>query len=106
MTRSDELDKMLHGIQNLATDMDTFFVFFVNDLENVNTIYLDANNKDKLIANICGAIEEGTPIANDIMDLFVSVIISYAKANPTFATKFIQIFNKIMYGVDLDSLLR
>ena len=104
MKREDRIDKLMKSVEDELTDVDSFMVVFANGLTNEVSTGLLSNNPSMLISAICETFDMQTDDGKGVnfLDLFSSVIITYAKAHPKFATKFIQTFNKVMYGVDID----
>ena len=104
MKREDKIDKLMKSVEDELTDVDSFMVVFANGLTNEVSTGLLSNNPSMLISAICETFD--MQINDDkgvnFLDLFSSVIITYAKAHPKFATQFIQTFNRIMYGGDID----
>lgn len=104
MKREDRIDKLMRSVEEELTDADSFMVVFVNGLTNEVSTGLLSNNPSMLISAICETfdIQADDEKGVNFLDLFSSVIITYAKEHPKFATQFIQTFNKIMYGIDID----
>lgn len=104
MKREDRIDKLMKSVEAELTDVDSFMVVFANGLTNEVSTGLLSNNTSMLISAICETFDMQTNDDKGVnfLDLFSSVIITYAKAHPKFATQFIQTFNRIMYGVDID----
>jgi len=104
MKREDRIDKLMRSVEDELTDADSFMVVFANGLTNEVSTGLLSNNPSMLISAICETFDIQTDDGKGVnfLDLFSSVIITYAKAHPKFATQFIQTFNKIMYGTDID----
>ena len=95
MTREERIDKLMEQVEGEMTDLDAMLMIFVNGISNdVSTC---------VVASICNIFDnsETEQRASDMMDLFLSTIITYAMHHPKFGTKFIQMYNKIVYGVDL-----
>ncbi len=102
MKRADKIDKLINELENELTSLDSLLIVFVDGTENIASTGLTSMNVGMLITAICESFDDtDKKRAQNMSDLFVSVIVTYAKAHPEFATKFIQTFNKIMYGTDI-----
>lgn len=99
-TRSEKIDSILLELENLLVEDDDLIVFMKDSISKDCLGMLISNNKGDFVRSFCECMESGDQIGNDLMDLFVSTIISFAKAHPRFAVVFIQCFNRIVYGLD------
>jgi len=100
--RTEELERILTEFGDSVCDLDSLLVVHHDGINNQIRTILLSQDKRNLIASICGCMENKEEMGSNMIDLFSSVIISFAKSNPTFATKFITTFNSVMYGVDFE----
>jgi len=100
--RTEEIERILNEISDSVCPLDSLLLVHHDGLENQIRTILLSEDKRNLIASICGCMESNDEMGSDMVDLFSSVIISFAKQNPTFATKFITTFNSVLYGVDFE----
>jgi hypothetical protein len=99
-TRAEKIDELLMKLEELTDEKDSLMVFMKDGIENNCLGMLLSNSKGDFVRSFCECMESGEQIGSDLMDLFSSTIISFAKAHPRFATVFIQTFNKAIYGLE------
>ena len=100
--RSDEIERLIVKIEENLTNEDSLLIVMHDGLQNEMAGVLMSKHKTNLIAAICSCMESGDDMGRGMMDLVTSVVIGYAKVHPEYATKFIQCYNKTLYGTDLD----
>ncbi len=104
MSREDKIDGLIKEIEKELTDSDSFMVVFLDGITNEVSTGLLSRDPSILISSICEIfdLQQGDNNGMNYIDLFSSVIITYAKKHPKFATSFIKTFNKVMYGTDIN----
>ncbi len=102
MEKQKEIDALVSKIEQLIDQDDSLFIIYVNSEIMQMSSSLLSNDPKVMVSAICENFDSNNnELGRDLADLFMSVILTYAKAHPQFATKFIQLFNKVMYGLEL-----
>ena len=99
-SRASEIDTKMIELEGMLTDLDAALVVIYDGIENQISSMIVSKDAKVLIRSLFESFNDPKR-GKDMIDIFSSVLLSYCKANPTFATHFIQTFNKIMYGIDL-----
>lgn len=99
-SRASKIDTKMIELESMLTDLDAALVVIYDGIENQISNMIVAREPKTLIGALFESFNDPQR-GKDMIDLFSSVFLSYCKANPKFATQFIQTFNKVMYGIDI-----
>ena len=100
-SRASKIDAKMIELEGMLTDMDAALVVIYDGVENQISSMIISKDPKVLIGALFESFNDPQR-GKDMIDLFSSVFLSYCKANPKFATQFIQMFNKVMYGIDIN----
>ena len=100
-SRASKIDTKMVELEGMLTDMDAALVVIYDGVENQISSMIISKDPKVLIGALFESFNDPQR-GKDMIDLFSSVFLSYCKANPKFATQFIQMFNKVMYGIDIN----
>ena len=99
-SRASKIDTKMIELESMLTDLDAALVVIYDGIENQISSMIVSREPKVLIGALFESFNDPQR-GKDMIDIFSSVFLSYCKANPTFATHFIQTFNKVMYGIDI-----
>jgi hypothetical protein len=100
-SRASKIDAKMIELEGMLTDMDAALVVIYDGVENQISSMIISKDPKVLIGALFESFNDPQR-GKDMIDLCSSVFLSYCKANPKFATQFIQMFNKVMYGIDIN----
>ncbi len=103
MNKTKVIDEIFNELESRLDDKDHIMLIYVNEDAQMLSSTLYTRNPAILISSICDLFDSSDGSrGQNMQDVFMSAILSYAKLNPVFATNLIKNFNKAMYGIEED----
>lgn len=97
-------EKIITKLKGAIGDGESLMVAYIDADTMDSTMLLETHNVDLFVSAICNVFDRelygvgnanGAPFTN----LFSMTLITYCKHHPDFASRFIEVFNKAVYGI-------
>lgn len=97
-----DVERAIMNMKGMAGESESLMVAYINSETMESTMLMEVHNIDMLVSAICNVFDKemyedgkGTPFTN----MFSTIMITYCKYHPDFATRFIEAFNRAVYGI-------